>query len=81
LDRRIGEPLSSLDAVLPVGNRTPVVQTLTSHLTEWLISVDFTLIKEINRVMWVPVTTAWSVLGLRMEGRPPDVEGSCECTE
>jgi hypothetical protein len=30
---------------------------------------------------WVPVTTAWRVLGLRMEERPPDMEGSCECTE
>jgi hypothetical protein len=28
-----------------------------------------------------PVTTAWRVLGLRMEGRPPDMEGSCEYTE
>jgi hypothetical protein len=26
----------------------------------------------------VPVTTAWRVLGLRMEERPPDMEGSCE---
>jgi hypothetical protein len=26
----------------------------------------------------VPVTTAWRVLGLRIEERPPDVEGSCE---
>ena len=30
---------------------------------------------------WVPVTTAWRVLRLRMEERPPDVEGSCEYTE
>jgi hypothetical protein len=29
-------------------------------------------------VRWVPVTTAWSVLGLRMEERPPAMEGSCE---
>ena len=29
----------------------------------------------------VPVTTAWRVLGLRMEERPPDIEGSCEYTE
>jgi hypothetical protein len=27
---------------------------------------------------WVPVTTAWRVLGLRMEERPPNMEGSCE---
>jgi hypothetical protein len=29
-------------------------------------------------VKWVPVTTAWHVLRLRMEERPPDMEGSCE---
>jgi hypothetical protein len=27
------------------------------------------------------VTTVRRVLGLRMEGRPPAMEGSCECTE
>jgi hypothetical protein len=27
------------------------------------------------------VTTAWRVLRLRMEGRPPDMEGSCEYIE
>jgi hypothetical protein len=32
----------------------------------------------INHVRWVPVSTAWRVLGLRMKGRPPAVEGSCE---
>jgi hypothetical protein len=30
---------------------------------------------------WVPVTTAWRVLRLRMEERPPDMEGSCEYIE
>jgi hypothetical protein len=30
---------------------------------------------------WVPVTTAWRVLGLRMEERPPGMEGSCEYIE
>ena len=30
------------------------------------------------RDKWVPATTAWRVLGLRMEERPPDMEGSCE---
>ena len=30
---------------------------------------------------WVPVTTAWRVLRLRMEERPADMEGSCECIE
>jgi hypothetical protein len=32
-------------------------------------------------VKWVPVTTAWRVLGLRMEERPPGMEGSCEYIE
>jgi len=30
---------------------------------------------------WVPATTPWRVLTLRMEKRPPDKEGSCEYTE
>jgi hypothetical protein len=30
---------------------------------------------------WVPVTTAWRVLRLRMEERPPVMEGSCEYFE
>jgi hypothetical protein len=30
---------------------------------------------------WVPVTTAWRVLRLRMEKRPADMEGSCEYFE
>jgi len=30
---------------------------------------------------WVPVTTAWRVLSLRMEEQPLDVEGSCEYFE
>jgi hypothetical protein len=34
-----------------------------------------------SRDKWVPVTTAWSVLRLRMEERPPDMEGSCEYVE
>jgi hypothetical protein len=33
------------------------------------------------RGKWVPVTTAWRVLRLRMEERPPDMEGSCEYIE
>jgi hypothetical protein len=27
------------------------------------------------------VTMAWCILRLRLEGRPPDTEGSCECIE
>jgi hypothetical protein len=34
-----------------------------------------------TRVKWVPVTTAWGVLRLRMEERPPVMEGSCEYME
>jgi Na+/citrate or Na+/malate symporter len=30
---------------------------------------------------YVPVTTAWRVVRLRMEERPPDMEGSCEYIE
>jgi hypothetical protein len=32
-------------------------------------------------IKWVPVTTAWHVLRLRMEERPLDMEGSCEYIE
>jgi hypothetical protein len=34
-----------------------------------------------DREKWVPVTTTWRVLRLRMEERPPDMEGSCEYIE
>jgi hypothetical protein len=34
-----------------------------------------------NMVGGFPVTTAWRVLGLRMEERPPAMEGSCEHIE
>jgi len=30
---------------------------------------------------WVPVTTAWRVLKLRVEGTASDMEGSCEWIE
>jgi hypothetical protein len=32
-------------------------------------------------VRWVPVTTAWRVIWLRMEERPPAMEDSCEYIE
>jgi hypothetical protein len=32
-------------------------------------------------IKWVPVITAWRVLRLRMEERPPDMEDSCEYIE
>jgi hypothetical protein len=34
-----------------------------------------------NHDKWVPVTTAWCVLRLRMEERPPVMEGSCKYFE
>jgi hypothetical protein len=37
-----------------------------------------TLHKLITSENWVPVTTAWRVLRLRMEKRLPDMECSCE---
>jgi hypothetical protein len=40
-----------------------------------------TLTTAADHVKWVPVTTAWRVLGLRMEERPPGMEGSCEYIE
>jgi hypothetical protein len=43
--------------------------------------VDFLLYLVIHHDKSVPVTTAWRVLGLRMEERPPDMEGSCEYIE
>jgi hypothetical protein len=35
----------------------------------------------VTSVKWVRVTTAWGVLGLRMEERHPVMEGSCEYIE
>jgi hypothetical protein len=49
--------------------------------------VSFNIIKvvkikfNIKSDKWVPVTTAWLVLRLRMEKRPPDMESSCEYFE
>jgi hypothetical protein len=42
---------------------------------------DSTTIISANHIRWFPGTTAWHVLRLRMEGRPPDKEGSCEYIE
>ena len=41
------------------------------HQTGWLYSGISSRIDETFRVKWVPVTTAWRVLRLRMEERPP----------
>jgi len=37
--------------------------------------------KSLVRDKWVPVTTTWCVLRLRMEERPPIWRGSCEYIE
>jgi hypothetical protein len=34
-----------------------------------------------SRGKWLSVTTAWRFLRLRMEERPPDMEGNCEYIE
>jgi hypothetical protein len=36
---------------------------------------------ELSMLGGIPVPTAWRVLGLRMEERPPDMEVSCEYIE
>jgi hypothetical protein len=41
----------------------------------------FTLIYLLAMLGGIPVPTAWRVLGLRMEERPPDMEVSCEYIE
>jgi len=42
-----------------------------------MVEDDIKLCKTYNK--WVPATTAWRVLRLRMEDRlPSDMEGSCE---
>jgi hypothetical protein len=48
------------------------VSSLILILKVYILESVFTKI----RVKWVPVTTAWRVLGLRMEERPPVMEGS-----
>jgi hypothetical protein len=58
-----------------------LVQENTDNLNifVWIsVSVTVTLC---CRDKWVPVTTAWRVLRLRMEERPADMEVSCKYTE
>jgi len=45
-----------------------------------LISDEFKL-EYVFSDEWVPVITAWRVLGLRVEERPPNTVGSCEDIE
>jgi hypothetical protein len=46
-----------------------------------LVYTNLVLLKKILHVKWVPAIMAWRILGLRMEERPPVVEGSCEYIE
>jgi hypothetical protein len=43
--------------------------------------VIVTVIVNYSMLGGIPVPTAWRVLGLRMEERPPDMEVSCEYIE
>jgi hypothetical protein len=53
---------------------------LITFRTIWLISIK--LGRNVTTMLGESlVTTAWRVLRLRMEGRPPDTEGSCEYIE
>jgi hypothetical protein len=52
-----------------------ITATLQQELCKFIIYICE------SRVKWVRVTTAWSVLRLRMEERPPVMEGSCEYIE
>jgi hypothetical protein len=45
------------------------------------IYVHFVYLLLLFHDKWVPVTTAWRVLRVQMEERPPDMEGSCEYFE
>jgi hypothetical protein len=51
------------------------------HRCEKLAIVNLLLLMKWTRHKWVPVTTAWRILSLGKEERPPDMEGSCEYTE
>jgi len=43
---------------------------------QWASARKFELHIYGNQEKWVPVTSVWRVLGLLLEERPPDVEGS-----
>jgi hypothetical protein len=49
---------------------------ITFGITEF-----FSLSSYIPMLGGIPVPTAWRVLGLRMEERPPDMEVSCKYIE
>jgi hypothetical protein len=52
----------------------------TTSLYRWLLKLIIVLLT-IAMLGGIPVPTAWRVLGLRMEERPPDMEVSCEYIE
>jgi hypothetical protein len=45
------------------------------------IAFRFNSLNTETREKWIPVTTAWRVLRLRMEERPPGMEDNCKYTE
>jgi hypothetical protein len=47
----------------------------------WFILINIEYAPDITMLSESLVTTAWRVHGLRMEERPPAVEGSCEYIE
>jgi hypothetical protein len=50
-------------------------------MDKWYIFIKLHVSLHSYRNKSVPVTTAWRVLRLRMEERPPDMEGNCEYIE
>ena len=63
------------------------IKTKRPQSAKLLMETDGMVIRDISererssRDMCVAVTMAWRVLRLRMEGRSPEMEGSCEYTE
>jgi hypothetical protein len=58
-------------------DRRPVVDLSVSAMDKLTSEHD----NKPCRHKWVPVTTAWPILRLRMEERPPDMESSNECID
>jgi hypothetical protein len=58
--------------------RIPFVHNPSRYLSIYGL---FFVVVSFRHVKWVPVPIAWRVLGLRMEERPPAMEGSCEYIE
>jgi hypothetical protein len=59
--------------------RLSVLRTSRTLLPRNIIILMFLVL--ISLLGGIPVPTAWRVLGLRMEERPPDMEVSCEYIE